>query len=82
MKTFLVTLTLFLGEYEKTAKHLVEAKNTKSAGRKALTGECHNKPKASDWVGDTQVDDMEFTYRVKSILELTPEQAHFLSRYF
>ncbi len=82
MKTYLVTLTLFLGEYEKTSKHLVTAKHSKSAGKKALQAECHNKPKATDWTGDTQVDDDGFTYRVNSVLELTAEQAKFLARYF
>jgi hypothetical protein len=81
MKSFLVTLTLFLGEYEKTAKHLVVAKNKESAGKKALRGECHNNPKRGDWQGSHQVDDDCFTYRVASVTEVTAQEAEILRKY-
>jgi hypothetical protein len=81
MNHYLVKLTLFLGEYEKTAVHLVQAKNTVTAGRKALLGECHNDPKRSDWAGDSQVDDDCFAYRVNTVTKVTAEHAAVLAMY-
>lgn len=81
MSYYLVKLTLFLGEYEKTAIHLMQARNTVTAGKKALRGECNNAPKRSDWAGSSQVDDDYFAYRVNTVTKVTAEHAAILAKY-
>lgn len=70
MKKYLVTLTLFIGSYEKTAHHVVEAKDEDEAWVEALKGESHHTPvmdadNGGCWDGD------EFRYTVYNSRELT-----------
>ena len=60
-KYWMVTLTLHLGEYEKTAYNVVYAADEDSAKRQALIDECHNEPEFKD---DGYCWDGDFAYRV------------------
>ncbi|CAL9976763.1 hypothetical protein VPHK449_0019 [Vibrio phage K449] len=70
MKTFLVTLTIQAGEYEKSAITLVEAETKELAVDFAIHGEAHS-PESLDWDANGAYDlGGEFYYSVRSAAEL------------
>ena len=81
MNNYLVTLTLILGEYEKTTRIQVEAVDKEEAGLKALRAESHNDDagfEGRDWWDC----DGQYVYRVSCVTYLTPEENDTLTRLF
>jgi hypothetical protein len=75
MANYLVRLDVQIGEYEKTIKTLVEAKNRKDAGKMALALECHGNATFDDEHPDERVWDLggEMAYTVSGI-EVIPDK--------
>ena len=83
-KFWLVKLRLFLGEYEKTTKHLVEADDNEAAIVQAYRDESHRDDAGEDW--ESILDDWEddlggMTYRAKSCVEVPWDDAVVLRKY-
>ena len=77
---YLVTLRLFLGEYEKHTQHLVKSENREAAELKALQNESHS-AKDFDKEGDGQWWDCgEFVYRADYVRELTEDEFKTMQR--
>lgn len=70
MNHYLVILRLYLGEHEKTGRHLVIAEDAETAGKMALEGECHSNPEQdSDAVWDDG-----WMYKVHNVHEISEYQ--------
>tara|TARA_R110000772_G_scaffold45944_2_gene105018 strand:+ start:2444 stop:2920 length:477 start_codon:yes stop_codon:yes gene_type:complete len=75
---FLVILEVLSGEYEKHATHLVNAESESAAIIQAFHDESHNNLDAKD----TRVhDDIDFAYRVGSVVQVCPEDINTLKKY-
>ena len=79
MKTFLVTLLLRLGEYEKLSVSLIAAEDSDSAELKALEDESHNTDagfdESEDWWDDN------FVYEIHSCKEVSVEDLPIIKKY-
>lgn len=82
MNTYIVTLLLRLGEYEKSTVQLIKAASEDDAGYDALCGETHNEPltRAEYNEGDEWWDDCSI-YEVHSIKVVAPEHVDTLKLY-
>lgn len=77
---YLVTLRLYIGEYEKYTTQIIEAENEKEAGTAALIGECHGEPDFDEFPDKDGVWDMyEMVYKVYKVKELTDHQYEILN---
>ena len=76
---FLVNLKIFSGEYEKSSKHLVQAKDEKSALKVAFDWEKHHDD--AEITDDTCDDNGEFVYRANSIVEVDGMDVNILKKY-
>ena len=81
---FLVSLTLIIGEYEKSSKMLViDAPDRIGAGKFALTLECHGNAYFDEECPDSRVWDCggEMAYKVSSIEPVTDDDLLVLKRF-
>ena len=72
MKHYLVVMTVFIGEYEKTARSLVAASDEDEGEKLGIEGEIHC---SYDELVDDNGDyyDGEFGYRIYSVREVPEE---------
>jgi hypothetical protein len=82
MNTYLVTIKIQSGEYEKNSQSLIGADTPEEAGRYALEGECHSDEDNQEWEADG-VSDLggEFFYSVYSCQLVEPEDVPVLVKY-
>ena len=84
MKTFIITLNLQAGEYEKTSITLVKGINEQEAMQEALLAECHctEDDGGLDWA-DGGVYDLhgEFHYSVRNCTLVNQDHVAILSQY-
>lgn len=78
MKHYLVKLTVYIGEYEKTTHSLVSAENEDSAETLAMVNECHTTPRFED--GRCH-DGWDFIYESWSVMEVSDEDYEVLKKY-
>lgn len=79
MNTYVVTLDLQIGEYEKQSITLVEALNSESACEIALENECHGD---HEMEGEYMIDmSGEMSYCVSTCTEVSIEHAKVLKEY-
>ena len=71
-KYFLVSLTLFMGEFEKTNKTAVIAQTIEEAEKLALQYECHNINEAI-FTDDNTIEDGDFIYSVFDSVEISKD---------
>ena len=76
---YVVTLTMYIGEYEKSSLHLIRAESPKEAGIKAQEYECHNDPDFSHDSGACWDDWM--CYRVANVRQIDDGEFNVLARY-
>lgn len=84
MKTYLVTLQLVLGDYQKMSKTLIVADTKENAGIMALALECHGDAKFDENNPTLKVYDLggEFGYIVDSIEEVSHGHLDVLELYY
>lgn len=82
MSTYIVTLLLRLGEYEKSTQQLIEAASQDDAEYTALCGETHNEPltrveydRGDEWWDDCSI------YEVQGVKVVAPEHVNILKLY-
>ena len=82
MSTYIVTLLLRLGEYEKSTQQLIEAASEDDARYIALCGETHNEPltRADYDNGEEWWDDC-YIYEAHGVKVVTPEHVNILKLY-
>lgn len=71
MKYYLVSLTLILGEYEKTSRHFVEAEDKKEAELKALKAESHDDAAGFEDDGNWWDCGYQYVYQAYQVKELS-----------
>lgn len=82
MKNYLVKLTIHINGFEKTAIHIVKAKNKKKAMIRAMEGECHDKPDYSEYPNkDACWDVNEFIYEPYFCEEISEEDLEVFRKY-
>lgn len=73
---FFVRLTIYSGEYEKSAFHLTRAADPEEAIKEAIEAECHNDP---DYNEEGQVEDgFDFIYEGDWAKEISEDEFHHL----
>lgn len=88
MRTYLVHLTVFVGEYEKVYEKVVTAADEEHAQYDTLYGETHNTedvPTFSEWQTRStnwQWEDDYMIYAVRVIKELDPNQINAIKGIF
>lgn len=80
MNSYLVKLNLIIGEFEKIAYHVVTARNSKSAKKKAIENECHCGAEFTDKNYDEAWDAGQMVYRVYSVEKLNSADSETLNR--
>ena len=83
IKNYMVKLDIIAGEYEKTARHIVQAKTKAGAIKQAYLDESHCDNAKLD--GDTGywVDGHgDFAYRAVEVMEISTDALLILRRYF
>lgn len=82
--TYLVTLKLIIGAYEKHSKILVEAENPELAGGYALRAECHcDISDGAELIGTDAIEDCngEMHYSIYEIKEIASEDIPTVKKY-
>lgn len=80
--TYLVTLRIFAGEYEKTARHIVEAETEADAITRAFTCEQHDDDGEYDANANAFIDcGGEFAYRAEKVALIPWDDAVTLRKY-
>jgi hypothetical protein len=84
MAKHVVLIQVKSGGYESTRMSLVDAIDSKEAGKKALLAECHNKiGDGSEWNDDTISDlNDEYIYSVITSMEVPDNEVTILKKYF
>lgn len=73
-RPYVVLMTIYTGEYEKTTKHVLMARNKDNAAHIALRNECHwDEAKINDR-GQMEDAGGEFLYEVYSVTEISKAQ--------
>jgi hypothetical protein len=81
MTLYFVKLDLIIGEFEKSAEHLVEANNETEASKRAIEAECHGEPEWEDEEYEECWDCGQMVYRMYSVKRVLQEDVKILKKY-